>query len=273
MITELTPKQTAQIGVYHANWLAIGLKCERADRPRAEKSIKAMYAFASQKEPQFAWCRSPREARDKYDCGSAWFVGQQDSYWICFYLYCRDILGVKYEQKYSALLNLHAEVAQSCGWWYPFEHGVIVCERPLEVHMKNGVLHKDGGMAIRFSDGFGSWNLNGVRVSRALAETRAEDLDPAILIKEQNAEVRREIVRKIGIERIVQKLGAEVLDRSGDYELVTLGIGDGRRREFLKMKNPSIGVYHIEGVPPGTKTVAEALTFRNGRADAPARLT
>jgi hypothetical protein len=104
-------------------------------------------------------------------------------------------------------------------------------------------------------------------------ETPWDKLDPKLIIKETNAEVRRELVRKIGIERVVEKLGAKVLDKKGDYELIMLDIGDNNLRPYLKMKNPSIGVYHIEGVQPGCKTVDDALNFRNGTKEKPVILT
>jgi len=82
-------------------------------------------------------------------------------------------------------------------------------------------------------------------------------------LKETNAEIRRELVRKIGTFRIYKELGAVVLDKDDNYELITLNIGDGRHRPYLKMKNPSVEAIHIEGVHPDCKTVKEALTWRN----------
>jgi hypothetical protein len=57
------------------------------------------------------------------------------------------------------------------------------------------------------------------------------------------------------------------------YELLILNMGDGRRRPYLKMKNPSIKTWHIEGVAPEIKTVKEALAWRNGTDEAPEVLT
>lgn len=74
--------------------------------------------------------------------------------------------------------------------------------------------------------------------------------------------MRREIVRKIGIERICKDLKAKVLESAGDYELLELDLQDGRFRPYLKMKNPSIGCYHIEGVPPDCDTLEKALNSR-----------
>jgi hypothetical protein len=74
---------------------------------------------------------------------------------------------------------------------------------------------------------------------------------------ETNVEIRREIVRKIGIEKICKDLHAKKIDNKDNYELLLLD-----NRPYLKMLNPSIGVYHIEGVPLECKTVEDALNSR-----------
>lgn len=274
LITSLTENQKLVHDEYRTKWFKIGTSIERADKLRAEKAIDMMYKVNGNKSPRFLWVESPLEAARKYKIKEMpWFIGQQDSYWIAFYLFCRDVLGVKYEKKYSDILDLHSEVAQSCCWWWPFEKAVVISDRPIECHMENGMLHKEGGMAVRFSDGFGSWNLHGVQVSKEIAETPAMELDAEIILTEKNAEIRREIVRKIGIERVILKLGARSLDKQGDYELLAFELGDGRLRPYLKMKNPSIGIWHLEGVPATIKTVTEALAWRNERQDAPEILT
>ena len=164
-------------------------------------------------------------------------------------------------------------MSKNAGWWYPCKDICFISERHNICRIKDNKIHCDGGPAISYPDGWSIWALNGVRVSKELAEASAEKLDPKILLTEKNAEIRREIVRKIGIERIIQTLGAKVLDKQAGYELLELDAGAGRRWTYLKMKNPSIGCYHLEGVPPKTKTVAEAMRFRNGTDDKPLILT
>jgi hypothetical protein len=83
------------------------------------------------------------------------------------------------------------------------------------------------------------------------------------IIKEKNVDVRRELIRKIGIERFVLKAGAKVLDKCGDYELLSIKLSDNvSDARYLKMRNPSIGIFHVEGVEGNT--VQEALNFRAG---------
>jgi len=156
---------------------------------------------------------------------------------------------------------------------YPFDDFVVISEKPTKIKMKNMLLHNESGPSIEYADGFNVYSLNGVGVPKELVETDAQDLDPHTIPKEQNAEVRREIVRKIGIERVCQRLKTKTLDIDGDYELVLLDIGDGRNRPYLKMRNPSIQTYHIEGIEPSIKTVEQALNWRNGTKEKPEVLT
>ena len=147
-------------------------------------------------------------------------------------------------------------------FWITTEQ-VIALTRPA-IRLNGEQLHSDRGPAVCWPDGGQQYYfLNDVHVPKEIVETPARELDPRLMLREQNAQVRREIVRKIGIERICQALEAQSLDRQGDYELLLLDLQDGRTRPYLKMKNPSVGVYHIEGVAPECRTVAEALAWRN----------
>ena len=64
VISELTPEQIAQFPQYVDEWTAIGLCTEPADRPRAERAIREMYANASTEasplgDPVIVWGLSP----------------------------------------------------------------------------------------------------------------------------------------------------------------------------------------------------------------------
>ena len=130
--------------------------------------------------------------------------------------------------------------------------------------MQDARLHRDGGPAFASRDGWKLWYLNGVQVSQEIAEIPAGELDSRLVLSEQNVEVRREIVRKIGAERVLSELDAEAIDTSGDYSLLLLDLQDGRKRPYLKMLNPSIGTWHVEGVHPDCATVEQAIAWRNG---------
>jgi hypothetical protein len=141
----------------------------------------------------------------------------------------------------------------------------IASEKPVEVHWRDRLLHNDNGPAVLFRDGYALYALHGVRVEKKLVETPANDLDPKLALREVNTEIRREIIRKIGIELFISKIGAKTVDKCGDYELLDLSrhFTDMKLR-YLKMKNPSTGTWHVEGIPPGISTCKEALSWRIG---------
>ena len=206
-----------------------------------------------------------------------YMVGDQWCAWKVFYDFCRRI-GVRYAGDAGAVLDLWMTEARTCHWWWPYKGLVLASERPLTVQVDgDGRLHCEDGLALGYRDGWGVYALHGVRVPDWLVLTPVADLDPRRLLREANVEVRREFVRKVGIERVCAALGSQTVDTRGDYALVLLDLQDGRRRPYLKMKNPSIGVYHLEGVHPDCATVQQALNWRAyGRVDrawAPIELT
>ena len=151
---------------------------------------------------------------------------------------------------------------------------IIALPRPT-LAMSGGRLHCETGPAVSWHDSDQRYFcLNGVHVSEEIATTPAARLDPSLILHERNVDARREIIRKVGIERVCASSNAQCVDRWDDYELLMLDLRDGRVRPFLKMKNPSVpGIYHIEGVAPECRTVAEALAWRNQSDIPPSVLT
>jgi len=151
---------------------------------------------------------------------------------------------------------------------------------------RNDQIHCATGPAVYCGHGTEcQYHLNGVRVPGWLITTPASKIDPALFSTIENAEVRREFVRKVGIDMIIQRCGAKVVDKQGDYELLSLEVPNSpdfswasfipralpnsdtptvnnAQWRYLKMKNPSIGVWHVEGVPNECRTVMEALRWR-----------
>ena len=171
--------------------------------------------------------------------------------------------------------------------WFPFVHAyaaglwlfwltdsaVVALSRPI-VKLKGQRVHSEVGAAVRWPEGNEEYFvLNGVPVSQEIVETAEHDLDARLLLTEKGANVRREIVRKIGLERICRDLNAECIDREDGYKLFLLDLGEGLTRPFLKMTNPSTGICHVEGVAPECTSVASALEWRNQTNVPPSVLT
>lgn len=136
-------------------------------------------------------------------------------------------------------------------------------------------------MAISFRDGWGVWALNGVRVSKEIAQTPGEQIPLEWWLQEKNVEVRGQIERKIGTARILRELEgkqlhAEIVTIGGrdlPYAVVELTLQNGDKRCLLEMENPSTGETHREWIPPQIATVQEALAWRNGTEELPEVLT
>lgn len=201
---------------------------------------------------------------------STQIYGYHDVSWLLFYRFLGKECGLECCDQLKPLYNL----SKCCGWWAPFTDFAILQDRCREIHRNDEHrLHNENGMALSFRDGWGVYCINGVRVPGWLIKTPAEELDPRMIMKIENAQIRAEFVRKVGIDRCFYKLG-KVIDQEGDYELGMLELGDGRTRPYLKMKNPSVPeVWHVEGVHPDCHTVAAALSWRNGTDDTPSVLT
>jgi hypothetical protein len=96
--------------------------------------------------------------------------------------------------------------------------------------------------------------------------TPSHKINPVDVLKIENVDERREVIRKIGIERMLSALPHKVLDSKGDYSLLSIDFPDLiRGAKYLKMLNPSIGVWHLEGVAPSCNTVQQALNWRADR--------
>lgn len=192
--------------------------------------------------------------------------GSHDAPWLSFYDTWRK-LGL--EKEVEPLLGL-IELASYCGWWAAYDRCAFLQHRHLEIHMNPAKqLHKDLGPAVRYADGFRMWYLNGVVVPQDIAETPGEKLDPNLILNTENVEIRREILRKIGPEIFIAKMGAKKIEDEKNaegqivYELLSLKIGTRNEARALKMLNPSVPeLWHVEFVPDSTKTIDEALMFR-----------
>ena len=192
-----------------------------------------------------------------------WCHGQHDANWLSFYDYFIEVCNVEIPQ-IAGLISAAKEV----GWFNPCRDVCFVSARPSVLHRdEEGRLHCTDGPALSYPDGWSIYSLNGVRVPEWLVETPARDLDAREFAKLTNVEIRREFVRKVGIERIAEDCGSETLDTVDDYALLMVDLGgETGKWPYLKMRNPSIGVWHLEAVPRECRTVQQALEARNGGA-------
>jgi hypothetical protein len=63
------------------------------------------------------------------------FAGQHDAYWVAFYLFCEQALGVRYAPEQRRRLGLWADLCES-GWWVPYDTWCICVDRPAAIEME-----------------------------------------------------------------------------------------------------------------------------------------
>lgn len=276
-LERLSEKQVKQLDVYREKWIKIGLSTKPVSEARTKEIITNFYTKVLLKAPptEIIIARSPLEAWnivcEKFDVDKTELVwsylgGNFDAYLFSMYDYLMEVCGVKIPTKESADAYEAYKATSELSGIYPSDNFCVVSKKCTEIHLKDGKLHRDGGPAVLYEDGFACWSLNGVRVSKEIAETPDSKLDCNLILTTKNVEVGREIVRKIGIERIIDKLGAVTLDEDKERSYTLLRFEkkkvNGEYLVFLKMVNPSLGCYHIEEVESSIKTVREAIHFR-----------
>jgi len=189
-----------------------------------------------------------------------WGFGQYEASWLSYYDFMSVVLGQETDR-----LAGNEILCKEAGWSILFWELALLSEKPTQIHRnERGQLHKDGALALAHSDGWGIYALNGVRMKAEHILTPAKDLPPKTILAETNADIRRELIRKVGVERMLVALPHKRMEKRGDYELLSVELsGDLKDARYLKMLNPSIGTWHLEGVAPECDTVEKSLNWRN----------
>ena len=181
--------------------------------------------------------------------------------WFSFYEFLKNEAGISFpnEKEYNAFKD-----CQKYGMAFPLDELCVVCQPPSVIKKNSNGLHCPDGPALSYNGDNEIYALNGVSMPKEYVLTTAENITAEMVMKETNVEIRRELLRKVGIERLLNDLPHKVLDTVGNYELYSLDLSDELKNcKYLKMTNPSVGCFHLEGIEPSINTVEEALKWRN----------
>jgi len=133
---------------------------------------------------------------------AAW--GQYDAYWLSFYDTFKRFGLADLVAPLAGLM----QQARSAGWWWPFRGAAVVTERPRVLSRDDrGRLHSESGPAVGYPDGWGVWAWHGVRVAREVIEA-PETLTADQVTAEQNVEIRRVMIERMGTARYLRESGA-----------------------------------------------------------------
>ena len=174
--------------------------------------------------------------------------------------------GVTLDLKAQELLRCKQQVFEECGWILPFEKVCVVCDRPIHLRFDaENRLHAEGEPAIGFADGYSLYFHHGVKLPEKYGKVHPDLWEAQWLLFEENAEVRRLLIQRIGYDRICQELAVTELDSWQEYTLLSIEFNDDFDREgnakpvyLLKMTCPSTGHIHALRVPPDVRSSSRA---------------
>ncbi|MFI0877813.1 DUF6745 domain-containing protein [Streptomyces parvus] len=174
-----------------------------------------------------------------------------------------------------------AEVARNAGWWWPYEHAVVITERPDVLHRDEaGRLDHGEGPALAYGDGFALHAWRGMPVPAAFLE-ELSSLTPERIRAEENAELRRVMLEYYGYDRYLSESGAEPVHRDETGILWRIALDGDEDVVMVEVVNSTPepdGTYRTYWlrVPPTTRTAKDGVAWTfglEGSAYAPVRQT
>jgi hypothetical protein len=261
VIQALTPEQEALMSVYVDRWTAFGLSTEASDRPRAEAAMRKAYERAGFEPPtQIDWYRSPdalraalREVRQE----PAFVDSFGESGWLAFYAFMGEVLGKSAEvAELDGLMELH----KSAGCWAALEGRALIADRPLVLRYdEDWRPHSETGPAIAYGDGLGTrWAWHGVWTEQWIIE-EPEKITAQKCIAEDNGEIRRVMLERMGSERFIAELGAEKIQADDFGTLWHAPYRDGEVYAAVQVHCPSTEREYWLRVDPLCETAREAV--------------
>lgn len=132
--------------------------------------------------------------------------GQQDAGWIAFHDARRRLGMATFTASATAHLDRWADLARSCGWWWPYEGLCVASERPAVLRLEPWPLHDAhrlhcaDGPAMRFGDGWQVHAWHGTRVPSSFVDG---DWSVADILAEPAFEVRHRAIQRMGWDRFL----------------------------------------------------------------------
>ncbi|MEU2795982.1 MULTISPECIES: DUF6745 domain-containing protein [unclassified Streptomyces] len=174
-----------------------------------------------------------------------------------------------------------AEVARNAGWWWPYEHAVVITERPDVLHRDEaGRLDHGEGPALAYGDGFALHAWRGMPVPAAFLD-ELPSLTPERIRAEENAELRRVMLEYYGYDRYLTESGAEPVHRDETGILWRIALDGDEDVVMVEVVNSTPepdGTYRTYWlrVPPVTRTAKDGVAWTfglEGAAYTPVRQT
>ena len=126
----------------------------------------------------------------------------------------------------------------------------------------NGRLHNEVQKCMEYRDGWGFYAWHGTRVPEYVITTPKELVTKELWLKEENQEIKRCLVEKVGYDKFLEWFKPATIDTWVDYKLHHIFEQvDGEELRLLQMKDTSTERIYFLRVPPTVKTCREAVAW------------
>lgn len=208
--------------------------------------------------------------------GGQFWVGSGWSWWgsPSYVSFLQDVCGLELPGDIGDRARAYQATAESACWWWPHRDFVMVSDRPLNILRDDeGRLHSEAGPALDWGDGFAIYAWHGVQVPRKVIEA-PDQLTAGDVQKEDNAEVRRIMIERMGRERFIAQAGAKIIHADSDglgrpRRLLRIDRRDDSAMVFVEVTNSTPEpdghhkVYQLR-VPPSVTTCQQAVAWTFG---------
>jgi hypothetical protein len=172
----------------------------------------------------------------------------------------REIRGLEMADDLWGRCRAYEQTMQRACCWYPHRDFLMVSERPREMHIElrnpyapsgraSHRLHRSGGPAISWPDGWGVYAIHGCRVPSWVVE-HPHRVTVQAIERARNAEVRRVMLDLYGREPYIKDSGDQVVDEvPADHEILGLRGARLLRKALSGESEPLVYLDMINSTP------------------------
>lgn len=272
-LTEIDPSRQINADVGQMTLLGFELPTDQFDFSRDELLKLAIDSITGNAKTAFDEFVPP-QSREKYRLfmttlvfNSLVWYPRWDLGLVPFYQFLLKELpdlpvGPTNKKRIRVLLDLASEgLCYLC-----YEGYVFVCECPVRMSVdQDGRLHSEFGPALSSLDGYALYSWHGSTVDKWIIEKPEKITVPGIM-KETNAEVRRVMIDRYGMEKFIKGSGAQEIHRDECGILYSKELEGDEPLVIVKVKNSTPepdGSYkwYFLRVPPHITTAREAVAW------------
>ena len=297
-IDKLTAAQEAALPKHIEKWYNYAISTKPSEFNEAEELIKKCYEFSNLKVPKFVFevdspvamaiigptllnfsekelSALPRKLHEKIpaidkvattkvgkkvikDNWKNYISGNNNISWPAIESFYREVCGLELPDNKSEIGKTYSNIAKYIGWWYPAENYFVMVNRPIGLHLENGVLHSPNGYAIEWADGKGICAWRGTVIPNDWMMVGMPK--PEVLLHWPNIEQRRAGCEIFGWHNVIDSLNPKVINEDADPligTLIEVDLPDSGKERFLRVLCGTGRTFCIP-VSPDCNTALEA---------------